>query len=63
MAEEEGLADIPFPQVKFISLLPFAPPVPVIEFPSPEKVEQAVYQLLSLKSAPEIVQFLKGSRG
>ena len=62
MTEEEKL-EVPFPQVKFISLLPFAPPVPIVEFPSPEKMEQAVFQLLSLKGVPEIVEFLKGSRG
>jgi hypothetical protein len=61
--EEEQLPNLPFPQVKFISILPFAPPVPVLEFPKPEEVEQAALQLFQLKNMPDFVQLLKESGG
>lgn len=63
LAEEEELPEMPFPQIRFVSLLPFAPPVPVIDFPPPKEVEQVLYQLLNLKGIPEVVELLKGSRG
>lgn len=61
MSEEEF--EMPFPQIRFVSLLPFAPPVPVIDFPPPKEVENVILQLLQLKSIPEVVEYLRGSRG
>jgi hypothetical protein len=61
--EEKERKQIPLPQVRFISVLPFAPPVPVLEFPKPEELEQGAAQLLQLKGISDYVQLLKESRG
>ncbi len=61
--EEEEQPQIPRPQVRFVSILPFAPPVPVLEFPGPEEVERTAMQLFRLKNIPDFVQLLKESRG
>ena len=63
MTDEEEQKQIPLPQIKFISVLPFVPPVPVLEFPGLEEVERGAMQLLQLKNIPDFVQLLKESRG
>lgn len=60
MSEEEFL---PLPQIKLVSILPFAPPVPVLEFPGIDKIEEVAMELLNLKNLPEFVELLKVSRG
>lgn len=57
--------DIPIPQVKFVSILPFAPPVPVIDFPlpKPEEFEQLVFDLINLKNIPGVIELLSLTRG
>jgi len=56
---------IPVPQVRLVSILPFAPPIPVVDFPLPKKeeVEQIIYQLLNLKTIPGVVEMLSLTRG
>ena len=61
--EEEEKKQMPLPQVKFVSVLPFAPPVPVLEFPGLEEIEHGAMQMLQLKNIPDFVQLLKESRG
>lgn len=61
MSEE----DLLLPQVRFVSILPFAPPVPVIDFPvpKPEEFEQLMYQLMNLKNMPGVLEILTLTRG
>lgn len=61
MSEE----DLKLPQVKFVSILPFAPPVPIIDFPvpKPEEFEQLMYQLINLKNMPGVFELLSLTRG
>ena len=65
LVDKMNQEDIPFPQVKFVSILPFAPPVPVIDFPlpKPEEFEQLVYQLVNLKNMPGVMELLMLTRG
>lgn len=61
MSEE----DLKLPQVKLVSVLPFAPPMPIIDFPlpKPEEVEQLICQLMSVKNAPGVFELLSLTRG
>ena len=61
MSEE----DLKLPQVRFVSILPFAPPVPVIDFPlpKPEEFEQLLYDMINLKNMPGVLEILTLTRG